>query len=369
MDATPLRHLIPIIGTIPTLIFGVIFGIFLLTMGAESFVKGASALAERYKIPKFLIGLSLVSLGTSLPEIFVNVISAWSGKSGLAIGNVVGSNILNTLCVLGICAIIAPLVIQHKIIKREVPVMLFSSFLFAVMAFDGKIERVEAFTLVVILVIYTLVQVFLTLEEIKKEPTDKEKPKKIKLSLRSIWFNIILGLCCLISGADILVHTASSIAKDFFQVSDLLVGLTIVAIGTSLPELAASIASVRDKEPEMAVGNVIGSNIYNILAVIGFTGLITEIQIPALAQTIDIPVMVISALLVLPVFLTNLSMARWEGFLFLTYYILYMLFVISTAMQYYLAANIILGLGLLSVPFVLVILIIVWRQELSPTIN
>lgn len=315
-------------------------GFVTLLLGAEILVRGASRLAAAMGISPLVIGLTVVAFGTSAPELAINLQSAFNGQANIALGNVVGSNIMNVLIILGLSALIIPLVVNQQLVRQDVPIMLGVTLLVWFMASDGKIGLLDGIILSLGLIGYTAYNVWQSRKETSsevKEEYDKEfADKKEEHTPSHVLLNLgmlVGGLVLLVFGSDWLVDGAVRLAK-LFNVSDLVIGLTIVAIGTSLPELATSIVAAARKERDIAVGNVVGSNIFNLMAVLGLTGLIAPggIPIPAAALAFDIPVMVAVAVITLPVFFTGGHMIhRWEGGLFVLLYALYVGVMLSDA--------------------------------------
>lgn len=305
-------------------------GLFLLVFGAEILVQGASRLAIAWGLSPLIIGLTIVAYGTSAPELAVSLQAIWSGEAGLAIGNIVGSNIFNILVILGISSVITPLVVAQQLIKLDVPIIIGLSFLLLFLGWDGEIDRWEGILLTFLGIVYTgylFKQGNNEDEAVHEEYIQDEIPWLEKLPLPSWsvdWVLIATGILALLSGSRFLVSGAITVAE-FLGLSRLIIGLTIIAMGTSLPELATSVmASVRGKR-DIAVGNVIGSNIFNILAVVGISATISPhgIQVPEAALRFDIPVMIAVAIACLPIFFTGNTIERWEGLMFLAYYAAY----------------------------------------------
>ena len=319
-----------------TVLFFVLGGAFLV-IGAEFLVRGASRLALGIGISPLVVGLTVVAFGTSAPELAVSVGAGLSGQGDVALGNVVGSNIFNILVILGLSALIAPLAVSLRLVRREVPLMILLSIVTLLLALDGSIGRVEGGFLFAGIILYTVVLIRQSRREERELSEENGSPEKVSAP---IWVNllqIVGGLVGLVIGADWLVNAASSIAETL-GMSDLVIGLTIVAAGTSLPELATSVlASIRG-ERDIAVGNIVGSNIFNTLAVLGATGLISPdpIDVPRGALTFDIPVMIAVSIATLPVLFLNLRINRWEGLAFLLYYIFYATHLVLTAIDHHL---------------------------------
>lgn len=302
-------------------------GLALLLAGANALVRGATHLARAIGISPLVVGLTIVAFGTSSPELAIATSSAISGNGALAIGNVVGSNIANVLLILGLAAVIAPLIVKKRLIRIDVPIMIVLSLLMYLMASNGSIERWEGIVLFTIAVVYTT---FLILQSKKKEASVK-RPEKTKHPIRT-WRDVLFilaGLAMLILGSKLLVEGAMNIAKAL-EVSELIVGLTVVAIGTSAPEIATTVTAAIKGEREMAIGGVIGSNIYNILLVLGISSSVapSPLPVPASALAFDIPVMIAVAVACLPIFFVGFKIMRWEGALFLIYYVAYTLYLV-----------------------------------------
>lgn len=302
-------------------------GLVTLVIGAEALVRGASRLAVSFGVSPLVVGLTVVAFGTSAPEMAVSVGSALNGNPDLAIGNVVGSNIANVLLILGIAAIIAPLLVAEQIIRQEIPIMIGASALLVVMALDGDLSRLEAATLFALVVGYT---VFLVMQSRRaSKAVQDEFETEIPVSAWDRHWSVQLllvaaGLAMLVVGAGWLVDAAVSFARAF-GVSDLVIGLTIVAVGTSMPEIATSIVAAMRGQRDIAVGNVVGSNVFNIFAVLGVTGLVSTGGLPVseAARNFDLWVMLAVAFACLPILITGREIARWEGGLFLGYYAAY----------------------------------------------
>lgn len=311
-------------------------GLVLLIFGADMLVKGAAKLAGSFGVPPLVIGLTVVAFGTSAPELAVSVKSAWSGQAELAIANVIGSNIFNILFILGLAALISPLIVSKQLIRQDVPIMIAVSVIATVMIWNGLLERWESAILFLALLVYTG---FLFIQG--KKQNDEEGIAEIDELLSgntSTWKSVlyfVIGLILLVLGARWLVQSAISIATGL-GVSEAVIGLTIVAVGTSLPEVMTSVMATIRGERDIAIGNVVGSNIFNILCVLGLAGLISPEPLIAGQQlaTLDIPVMLAVSVLCLPLFFVGGTLSRFEGFLFLllyTSYVSYMILVVTQA--------------------------------------
>lgn len=324
--------------TLTLLLF--IVGLGLLIAGAELLVRGSSRLAAAVGIPPLIIGLTIVAFGTSSPELAVSVGTAVQGNTDIAIGNVVGSNILNVLFILGISALIAPLIVSRQLIRLDVPIMIAVSAVGWLLAMDGSISFLEGAALFGGIVAYTTFLIVQARRE-KASATDeysREYAAKEPPSLRSVAVNIglaVAGLVLLVIGSRWMVDGAIALARTL-GVDEVVIGLTIVAAGTSLPEVATSIlASIRG-ERDIAVGNVVGSNIFNILAVLGASAMVAPggLSVAPSINAFDAPVMLAVAFACLPIFLTGKAIARWEGLVFLVYYVAYTAYLILNAYQH-----------------------------------
>ncbi len=310
-----------------------ILGFFLLVGGAELMLKGASDLAETLGLSPLVIGLTVVAFGTSAPELAVNIQSVWSGQADIAIGNVVGSNILNILLVLGIGAVIAPLSVHKRLIQLEVPIMIGVSVVLLLLSIDGSLNRWEGLLLSAGFLLYSFFAIKKDYQSDEQAPKTGDKSRHYNLFVQLIL--IIVGLGLLVQGSQWIVDGAIEIAK-LFGISELIIGLTIISIGTSLPEMATVVVGCLRGKQEMVIGNVVGSNIFNILLVLGFTTLISPagIEVNHAALVFDIPVMIAVAVACLPIFFTDYLIERWEGLLFLVYYMLYTAFLFLNATQH-----------------------------------
>lgn len=255
-----------------------VFGFVLLVWGADKFVAGASALARRLGVSPLLVGLTIVAFGTSAPELAVSLTAALQGANEIAVGNVVGSNIFNLLMVAGLSAVVCPLVMDRTLLRRDWPISLAAAVLLLVfIAPDLTISRIEG---VILLVVFALVLGMQIRAALKNRDTLESEEDEITMPPLMIGVNIVLGLACIIIGGQLAVNGATGIAR-MFGLSETLIGLTIVAIGTSLPELVTSLVAARKGQNEIAMGNVIGSNIFNLLFILGVSATITPIPVQA----------------------------------------------------------------------------------------
>ncbi|MFP5257170.1 MAG: calcium/sodium antiporter [Acidimicrobiia bacterium] len=330
-----------------------------LVWGADLLVKGAASIATRLGIAPVIVGLTVVAFGTSAPELAVSVGAALGGETDVALGNVVGSNIANVLLILGASAAIGGLVVTLRIIRLDIPLVLFASFAMLLLALDGSIGRLDGGLLFAGVVAYTVwliraarsersgaeASVDDTLGELEEAVVDRSVPVLLGL--------VAVGLAVLVLGSQLLVGSATDIAEHF-GVSELVIGLTVVSVGTSLPELATSVMAVRRGERDIAVGNVVGSNLFNLLSVLGLTGLVAPDGIPVsdAALRLDVPVMIAASLALVPIIWNGFEIRRWEGALLLAFYLAYVAFLVLDASDH--AAKSVVGPAILLVtPLVL----------------
>jgi cation:H+ antiporter len=315
-------------------------GLAALIAGAELLVRGASRLALSCGISPLVVGLTIVAFGTSAPELAVSVGAVANGQTELAIGNVVGSNILNVLLILGLSATITPLVVDTQLIRQEVPIMIAASLALLVMSLDRVLGITDGALLVVALAAYT---VFLIRQSRRQTRAAQAEYADTLAPPQGGWDSrppvqvvlVIAGLGLLVLGSEWLVTAAVAFARAL-GVSDLVIGLTIVAAGTSMPEVATSVTAAIKGERDIAVGNVVGSNVFNILGCVGVTSLVAggALPVPASALNFDLWVMLAVAVACLPIFLTGREIARWEGALFLLYYVAYVAYLVLSAQQH-----------------------------------
>lgn len=340
----------------------ILLGLVLLVAGGELLVRGAAGLAARIGMSPLVVGLTVVAFATSAPELAVTLGAVLHGEPGLAVGNVVGSNIANVLMILGTAAVILPLLVKLQLVRVDIPFMAAYSVLFLLLATDGGLSRVDGLILFVLLSLYISVAIILSKREGRTDDvagpgasiatrsagrvgqsvgdtadTMTEAVQEVEVKDGSIGRDLlflIIGVALLIVGANFLVSGATGIATAF-GVSELIVGLTVVAVGTSLPELATSIIAVRRGQRDLAVGNVVGSNIFNIGAVAGLAGVIspTGLPVPESALALDIPLMIAASVVLLPLAFTGKIIARWEGALLLGLYVAYLIYTVLAASQ------------------------------------
>jgi cation:H+ antiporter len=306
-----------------------LFGLGLLVAGAELLVRGASRLAASWGISPLVIGLTVVAFGTSAPEMAVSLAATFDGRAAISIGNVVGSNIFNVLLILGISAVVAPLAVSAHLVRLDVPLMVLVSFVLWAAVLDGRLGVIESAIMFAGLVVYTTVLI----RSSRREPAtaaDEEGPPRSTRPLVDIGL-VLVGLLMLVLGSNWLVAGATSLARAV-GVSELVIGLTVIAAGTSLPELATSVLATVRGQRDIAVGNVVGSNIFNILAILGVSGIVGGgLEVAPAAVVFDIPVMTAVAVACLPIFFSGHCITRWEGMLFLAYYAAYTTYLILAA--------------------------------------
>lgn len=305
------------------MVLGFIVGLALLIIGAEVLVRGASRLAVRVGISPLIIGLTVVAFGTSSPELAVSLKAAFDDQAGIAIGNVVGSNIFNVLFILGIAALIAPLTVAPQLIRLDIPLMIALSALLLVLSLDGLLGRLDSLLLVTSLAAYLVFLFLHSRREAAPSPEVEAPPLPRNLVM------VFGGLVLLVLGSRWFVGAAVELAGAL-GVSEQVVGLTIVAAGTSLPEVVTSIIAALRGERDIAVGNVVGSNVFNILGVLGLSGVLAPsgIAVSTAMLSFDIPVMITVALACLPICLTGGTISRWEGGVLLGYYFAYTIYLV-----------------------------------------
>jgi len=313
-------------------------GLVCLVAGAELLVRGAASIASRLGIAPVIIGLTVVAFGTSAPELAVSVSAGLSGDGEVAFGNVVGSNIVNILLILGGSAIIGGLAVSQRIIRLDIPLLIGASLLALVLSLDNEIGRFDGAILFAGIVTYTwwLIRVARNeradvlqeyddaVDELEVEVVDKPLPVQLAL--------VLVGLVVLVAGSQLLVGSATDIAEEL-GVSDLVIGLTVVAVGTSLPELATSLMAAIRGQRDIAVGNVVGSNLFNLMCVLGATGVVSPDAIPVTTGSlqIDFPVMLAATVVLLPIVWRGFRIERWEGFVFVAFYAVYVTFLVLDA--------------------------------------
>lgn len=345
-----------------------IVGLGLLVLGAEALVRGASRMAAALGISPLVVGLTVVAFGTSSPELAVSVKSAFAGQADIAIGNVVGSNIFNVLFILGLSAIIVPLIVAQQLIKLDVPLMIGASVLLWVLAQDGTLSFLDGAVLFFGLSAYVALLIRQSRKEtaaIKAEYDEAFAAPNEPVNWLSNLALVLGGLAMLVLGSRWLVESAVTFAQHM-GVSELVIGLTIVAAGTSLPEVVTSLIAALRGERDIAVGNVVGSNLFNLMGVLGLASMVAPAGLPVSASAIafDIPIMIAVAVACLPIFFTGGIISRGEGALFLGYYVAYTLYLIMAANQYAQLSLLRDGLLYFALPLTAITLLIIATQSL-----
>lgn len=309
-------------------ILSIVIGIVLVLWGADRLTDGSVAVAERLGIPQIVIGLTIVAMGTSMPEFCSSLVSALHHQPGMAVGNVVGSNIFNALLIVGTAAVVAPISILWSSVKKDIPFALVASMLLVLLCgFDGKIQRYDA----AILLVFFGIFMYMTLREAKtgsaEQPSAEGQTKPMSRLMAAVW--IVVGLACLIGGSTVFVNGASELASAL-GVDPTIIGLTIVAMGTSLPELATSVVSATKGNSGIAIGNVLGSNVFNILFILGVTGVISPLDIQGITP-VDLSLLVVSMVLLWLFSYTKLRIERWEGAVLIAVFAGYMTMLVVNA--------------------------------------
>lgn len=336
-----------------SIVLSVLVGFALLLIGSHFLVQGASRLAQVAGVSSLIIGLTVVAYCTSAPEMFVSTVAAFSGNTEIALGNVVGSNIFNVLLTLGISALVIPLTVAKQLIRFDVPVMIIVSSLLYLLVTDGTFGRIDGFILFTVGILYTVALIRIATKDKKETPKDIQpiSPHSTKKTVLLSLLGVGLGLVLLVLGSKFLVHGAVEIATNL-GVSELIIGLTIVAVGTSIPELVTSIVAAIQGERDIAIGNIVGSNIFNICAVLGLSGILSPEVLtlsPELLST-DLPIMLITAMLCFPFFMSGFRLNRIEGTFFLILYAVYTWYLVTSALGTEEEISKILRYGLLILP-------------------
>jgi len=304
-----------------------ILGLLALFIGAEGLIKGSSALALKLGITPLVVGLTVVAFGTSTPELFVSLKAALLGNTSITLGNVIGSNIANIALILGTASLIRPLDVHANVIRKEIPIMIAFTILLVFILLDGEVGFVDGLIFVLVLIAYITINIKLARKEKNAEvETEFKEGLKVKHGVPLSIIFIVGGLGLMILGANFFVTSSISIAKAI-GVSDAIIGLTVVAIGTSLPELVTAVVASYKKESDIAVGNVVGSNIFNIIGILGITALITSINADEL-NFVDFGVMILTAILLFPLSKTGFKISRLEGAFLVVGYLVYMFYLL-----------------------------------------
>lgn len=303
-------------------IIWMIAGIALVLWGADRLTDGAVAIAERMHISQMVIGLTIVAMGTSMPEFFVSFMSALKDTPDMAVGNVVGSNIFNTLLIVGCAALVTPIMILPATVKKDIPFAMVASVALLLMCLDGNISRIDAMVLLGLFAVF----MYITLKGAKEneQVMQQTSAKGGKPFMSVVW--IFVGLVCLVFGSNLFVDAATVIARQL-GVSDAVIGLTIIAGGTSFPELATSVVSARKGQSGIAIGNVLGSNVFNILLILGITGVMSPMTLQGIT-TVDLTMLVVSMVMLWLFSFTKYTLARWEGALLTIVFIGYISYLV-----------------------------------------
>lgn len=296
----------------------IIIGAVLVLWGADRLTDGATGLAERLGVPQIVIGLTVVAMGTSMPEFFVSLMSAIKGTSDIAVGNVMGSNAFNTLAIVGITAMVAPMSISRNTVRKDIPFCVVASLSLLLMCLDGEVSRLDAAILFAGFLVFIGYTLYLARRGVIQDV------KVVKLENMGYWKAaglMLLGLVCLVLGSHLFVDGATQVARSL-GVPDAVIGLTIVALGTSLPELATSVVAARKGQSAIAIGNVIGSNVFNILMILGITGVVLPMDIQSITL-VDFGVLLGGIVLLWLFCYTKYKVEKWEGALLAAAYVAY----------------------------------------------
>ncbi len=345
-----------------------LLGLVVLVVGAELLVRGAVSLAEVAKISPLVIGLTVVAFGTSAPELAVSAVSSLKGDSAIALGNVVGSNLFNVLLILGLSAVIVPLTVSSQLVRLDVPIMIVVSVLAWLAAVDGVIEFWEGAAMLLMFIGYTGWLIRAGRKE-TRDNTDEQAPT-VKASFGKLALNLVLlatGLAMLVWGAQLLVDSATMIARAM-GVSDIVIGLTIVAAGTSLPELATSLVAAMKGQRDIAVGNVVGSNIFNLLMVLATASVVAKTGVPVESPVLwfDMAIMVMTAVLCWPIFFSGATVSRSEGAVMIGLYLLYTILLIAESQQLSWIGDAKSGFAYIVFPLICIVYsVLAWRSHQS----
>lgn len=312
----------------------IVIGVAMVLTGADRLTEGASALARRMNVPEIIIGLTIVAAGTSAPELFVSLVSALKGTPDMAVGNVVGSNTMNAMLIVGCAAMVAPMVISRSTVKKDIPFAVGASVLLMLLSLNNYLGRWDGIILLLgfaSFMVYTLMQAKKgeaapVTDDSQQDANNTPSSKGGNPWLSALW--VVAGLAMLVIGSNLFVDSASSVAYSL-GISEGVVGLTVVAGGTSLPELATSVVAARKGQSAIAIGNVIGSNVFNILMILGLTATISPLAIEGIT-TLDMAVMLVSVALVWFFSFTRYTVERWEGGLLVAGYLVYLWWLISS---------------------------------------
>ncbi len=305
-------------------------GLGVLYVGAEWLIRGAASLALKYGIRPLIVGLTVVALGTSMPEFVVNFIAALSNEDSLALGNIIGSNICNIGLILGTSSVVLPLVVSPDMLRKEYPIMLGVMFLFYIVSMDGIISKLDGLLLILGLVAFLTFLVLDARRNARRMAPEDIAPVKEDDGSYPTWKKALHlggGILLLAAGAQLMVYAAVNIAHSM-GVDPMIVGLTVVAIGTSLPELAASIVGAVRNEADLSVGNVLGSNLLNVLFVVGLVSLVRPLEVDAVSIKVHFPIMLAFSIVLLPVMWTQYQISRREGVFLLGSFVMYLAYLV-----------------------------------------
>jgi cation:H+ antiporter len=314
--------------TLIEIIIYIIAGLIMLFAGAEGLIRGSSSLALRIGITPLVVGLTVVAFGTSSPELVVSLKAALEGNGDISLGNIIGSNIANIALILGISALIKPMKVQAQVVRREIPIMIFVTLLLMLFLLDNEIGIIEGIVFFIGILLYSVVSVILAKKEKSREVKDEfiegvvHKPLKIWIAILFIFFGLVL----LVYGSNLFLEASVEIAK-IFGMSQAVIGLTIIAVGTSLPELVTSAVAAYKNESDIAIGNVVGSNVFNILFILGITAIIIPVSARGITS-IDIIIMLLTAIVILPMAWSKFTLNRSEGAFLLIGYVVYMYYLL-----------------------------------------
>ena len=347
--------------------------------GAESLVKGAAAIATRLGVQPVVIGLTVVAFGTSAPELAVSVGSSISGNGDVAFGNVAGSNIVNILLILGASAVVGGLAVSQRIVRIDVPLLVGVSFVALLMSLDNRIGRIDGVILFSGIITYTWWLIRASRRETAEVAHEYEAAIEsvegavIERSILAQIALVIGGLVILVIGSQLLVNSATEIAESL-GVSDLVIGLTVVAVGTSLPELATSILAAFRGQRDIAVGNVVGSCLFNLMCVLGLTGIVSSngVNVGDASLRLDFPVMIAASIVLVPIFWNGFQIKRWEGFILAVFYVVYVAYLVLDEGDSN-AADVVAPAALIVAPLVLMTFAVTgyqgWRQHRSSVLR
>ena len=356
-----------------------VIGLIALVLGAELLVRGAASIATRFGIQPVIIGLTVVAFGTSAPELAVSVGAAFSGSTDVAFGNVVGSNIVNILLILGASAVVGGLAVSQRIIRIDVPLLFAVSLVTILLSLDNRIGRLDGAVLFAGVLAYTgwLIRgARRETPEVSEEYADSVEALEVPVVERPLVVQgllLLAGLAALIIGSQLLVDSATTIAS-VLGLSDLVIGLTVVSIGTSLPELATSITAAFRGQRDIAVGNVIGSNLFNLMCVLGATGLIAPNGVPVsdASLRLDLPVMLAATFVLAPIFWNRFEIRRWEGMVLVSFYAVFVTYLVLDTSDHD-AASVVGPAALIVTPLVLLTFIVLgvngWRRHRAELIT